>query len=199
MPQYLDLERSERRSLPAAPVLSMVRRVWLPISAVGASLPYKRRLRLHNIAYLVLCAPRLLGNAPLSLRVPATAPPLRLLSFCSSAFAPSPDSPLALPLLMCPRRIKSLSRTSHDADTDALRLQLLTSTSYFSAHAMLALATLFLLAGLAAALNHKIQVAPGGALVYQPPNIVADVGDTVSFIFTNKNLYVCLPPHLPAC
>jgi plastocyanin len=51
----------------------------------------------------------------------------------------------------------------------------------------------------ATSLNHKIQVAPGGALVYQPPNIVADVGDTVSFIFTNKNLYVCLPPHLPAC
>jgi hypothetical protein len=188
MPQYLDLERSERRSLPAAPVLSMVRRVWLPISAVGASLPYKRRLRLHNIAYLVLCAPRLLGNAPLSLRVPATAPPLRLLSFCSSAFAPSPDSPLALPLLMCPRRIKSLSRTSH----------ILTSTSYFSAHAMLALATLFLLAGLAAALNHEVQVAPGGALVYQPPSIVAAAGDTVSFIFTNKNLCVRPPPHAPA-
>jgi hypothetical protein len=121
---------------------------------------------------------------------------------------------------MCPRRIKSLSRTSHisillhisfceagsvprsptacDADTDALRLQLLTSTSYFSAHAMLALATLFLLAGLAAALNHEVQVAPGGALVYQPPSIVAAAGDTVSFIFTNKNLCVRPPPHAPA-
>jgi plastocyanin len=45
----------------------------------------------------------------------------------------------------------------------------------------------------ATSLNHKVQVAPGGALIYQPPNIVADVGDTVSFIFTNKNLSALMP------
>jgi plastocyanin len=64
---------------------------------------------------------------------------------------------------------------------------------------MLAFATLFSLAGLAAALNHEVQVGPGGALIYQPPSIVAAVGDTVSFVFTNKNLCVLMSPRMSVC